>query len=99
MSRELCKFINENLVFLIFVPNIISYLLFAWDKHLAYYHRTRIPEALLFLTSFLFGAFGGLCGMIFFHHKTKHKSFLVTIPLLALIQIALIVVFKVYLLK
>ncbi len=99
MDRETSHFIASNLVYLFATPCIITYLLFAWDKHLAYYHRTRIPEALLFLTSFLFGAFGGLCGMIFFHHKTKHKSFLVTIPLLALIQIALIVVFKVYLLK
>jgi uncharacterized membrane protein YsdA (DUF1294 family) len=99
MDRETSHFIASNLVYLFASPCILAYLLFAWDKHLAYYHRARVPEALLFLVSALFGAFGSLCAMIFFRHKTKHKSFLITIPLLAIIQVALIVVLKVYLLK
>ena len=99
MSRELCKFINENLVFLIFVPNIISYLLFAWDKHLAHYQRSRVPEAILFLFTFLMGAFGALCGMIFFRHKTRHVSFLAIVPVMAILQVAFYVVFKLFLQK
>ena len=96
MDASLSRFINENLVFLLFAPNVITYLLFGWDKHLAVYHRSRIPEAVLFFFTFLFGGFGALCGMIFFRHKTQHTSFLVLVPLLLLIQLAAVVLFRLY---
>lgn len=99
MDYQTSKFIAENLVYLFSAPCIITFLLFAWDKHLAYYQRTRVPEAVLLLLSLLFGAFGGLCAMIFFQHKTRKPAFFITVPLLAIVQIAAIVLFKLYLQK
>jgi uncharacterized membrane protein YsdA (DUF1294 family) len=99
MDTHTIRFIAQNLVFLFATPCIITYLLFAWDKHLAHYKRRRVPEALLFLMCLLFGAFGGLCGMVFFRHKTKHLSFLIIVPLLAILQIAAVVLFKLYVQK
>ncbi len=87
-------FNNEFLVYLVCLPCIITYLLFAWDKHLAHYQRSRVPEVVLFIGTVLFGAFGALCAMIFFRHKTQHKSFLIVVPLMAIIQTTLLVLAK-----
>ena len=95
MDTQTIKFISENLLYLIATPCILTFLFFAWDKHLAHYQRSRVPEAILFLLCFLYGAFGGLCGMIFFRHKTRNMLFKTIVPLLAVIQIAAIVYFKV----
>ena len=94
MDTQTIRFISDNLVFLLATPCILTFLLFAWDKHLAYYNLRRVPEAVLFLMSLLFGAFGALCGMILFNHKTKHVSFLIIVPLLTALQLAAIVLFK-----
>ena len=96
MDAHTVRFIADNLVYLLATPCIITFLLFGWDKHLAHYHLRRVPEKMLLLLCTLFGAFGGLCGMIFFHHKTRHAKFYVTVPLLAVIQVAIIVLFKLY---
>ena len=95
MDHQTIKFISENMLYLLATPCILTFLLFAWDKHLAHYQRSRVPEAVLFFFCFLYGAFGGLCSMIFFRHKTKHMSFKIIVPILAIIQIAAIVYFKV----
>ena len=95
MDHQTIKFISENMLYMLATPCILTFLAFALDKHLAIFHRSRIPEAVLFLLCFLYGAFGGLCGMIFFRHKTRHMSFKFIVPLLAVIQIAAIVYFKV----
>ncbi len=90
------KFFAENFIYLFFGINVITYLLYAWDKHLAIYKRSRVPEAILLILAFLFGAFGALCGMVFFNHKTKHLHFTITVPILLLVQLTLIVLWKVY---
>ena len=96
MDIQTIRFINLNLVYLLGTPCLLTFLLFAWDKHLAFYHRQRVPEAVLLIMSLLFGAFGALCGMIFFNHKTHKPLFYITVPILAILQIAAIVLFKLY---
>ena len=58
MDTQTIRFINENLVYLLATPCILTFLLFAWDKHLAYYKRQRVPEALMLFMCLIFGAFG-----------------------------------------
>jgi uncharacterized membrane protein YsdA (DUF1294 family) len=91
------RFLADWMAYLLFIPCTITYLLFAWDKHLAHYEKSRVPEFLLIMMSFLFGAFGALCAMVFFNHKTKHALFTVTVPILVFLQLALIVVIMRYL--
>lgn len=55
--------------------NAILFLLMGYDKLCAKKGKRRVPEATLFLLAVLGGAFGGLCSMPVFHHKTKHVSF------------------------
>ncbi len=47
----------------------------------------RVPERRLFLLALLFGAPGGLLGMYFFRHKTKHWYFVVGFWSLTVIQL------------
>ncbi|MBR1449346.1 MAG: DUF1294 domain-containing protein [Prevotella sp.] len=77
---------------LIFFPNVISFALFGYDKHQATYQKWRIPEFVLLLFAFLNGAFGALCGMVFFKHKTKKNLFLFTVPILLFLQLAVAIV-------
>lgn len=81
-------------LFIIFAMSILSFLLFAIDKHKAVYSKERLPEALLLLTSLCGGAFGGLCGMIFFNHKTANKAFLCFVPLFVVIILAADILYR-----
>lgn len=76
-------------LFIIFVMSIVTFIVFGWDKHRAVYDKhPRVPEAVLLGLSFLAGSFGGLCGMIFFRHKTLHRSFMICVPLFLALLLA-----------
>ena len=77
-----------------FVMNVLTFALFAWDKHLAVYNKTRIPEAILLLFAFLDGAFGALCAIILFRHKTAHKMFTICVPIFVILQLAVMILYK-----
>lgn len=84
-------------LFIIFVMSVVTFFLFGFDKHRAVYgFHPRIPEFLLLALSFLGGAFGGLCGMIFFRHKTLHTSFLICVPLFLLLILAGDILLRLY---
>lgn len=76
---------------LVYIMSVLTFIMFAIDKHCAHYGKWRIPEALLIIVSVLMGAFGGLCGMIFFNHKTKKPLFYITVPICLFVQILLLV--------
>ena len=63
----------------------------AVDKSAAKRHKWRVPEKNLFAVSLLGGAVGALISMLLFRHKTKHKRFMIGIPLIILAQISLFV--------
>lgn len=56
------------------------------DKRKAQKGAWRIPEARLFFFALLGGALGGWIGMRLFRHKTRHWSFALGFPLIALLQ-------------
>ena len=60
------------------------------DKRAAQKHCWRIPEKTFFLTALLGGGAGVLWGMYRFRHKTKHWYFVVGIPAILLLEIALV---------
>lgn len=69
----------------------MSFLLFAMmgiDKALAKRGAWRVPEKTLFLLALLGGALGGIIGMYFFRHKTRHTSFKAGLPMLLIVNIA-----------
>lgn len=71
------------------IINIAAFAMFGTDKAAARKNRRRIPEKRLFLVSAAGGSLGALIGMRVWHHKTKHASFAIGIPLLLLINMAI----------
>ena len=75
----------------LYVINVVAFALYAIDKHRAYYSLWRIREAVLLGLAVAGGAYGAGAGMMLFRHKTKHRSFLITVPICLLVWLAIIV--------
>lgn len=58
------------------------------DKQKAEKHQWRIPEKELFAVSILGGSAAMYLSMIIFHHKTKHKRFMIGIPVIIALQLS-----------
>ena len=75
----------------VFVSSVVAFPLYGIDKHLAVYEKRRVPEWLLLLIAFFGGAFGALCAMILFRHKTQKSAFLILVPTFMFIQLAILI--------
>lgn len=71
--------------------NVIGYVVMGVDKRRAQRNEWRIPEKTLFLIAMMYGSFGVHQGMKRFRHKTKHKSFVIGIPLIEILQVLSII--------
>ena len=74
------------------IINAIAFLLMLTDKANARKKFWRIPERVLFAAAVLGGSVGILLGMYLARHKTKHPKFVIGIPVILAVQVALIVV-------
>jgi len=61
------------------------------DKSRARKRAWRIPEAHLFIVALIGGSLGSIVGMYTFRHKTRHWYFTIGMPVILVIQIALII--------
>ena len=75
--------------YLIFI-NVLTFVIFGIDKWLAKRSKWRLPESRLLLACAIGGSVGGLIAMQMFHHKTKKLKFKLGIPVIIIIQLALI---------
>ena len=73
--------------------NVVTFFLFGVDKWKAKKGRWRISEATLLIFAIIGGSIGAWLGMKTWHHKTMHKKFKYGIPLILLVQIALLYLF------
>ena len=71
--------------------NITSFLLYGIDKFKAKKNLWRISEATLLTMAAIGGSIGAWAGMRLWHHKTMHKKFKYGIPVIIILQIALVV--------
>lgn len=69
--------------------NAVTFIVYGIDKYKAKKAKWRISEATLLLQAILGGSIGAWMGMKVWHHKTMHKKFKYGIPVILLIQIAL----------
>lgn len=79
------------------VMTAVGFVVMAVDKVRAKKGGTRIKEFTLFKIALFMGGAGTTLGMYLCHHKTKHWYFMVFMPLLALVNIAIVVVGWIYL--
>ena len=81
---------NQAFLYSLIVLNIVTFLVYGIDKWKAKQGSWRISEATLLILAVIGGSIGALLGMKIWHHKTMHKKFKYGLPLILLVQIALI---------
>lgn len=77
------------------IMNIIGFAIMGIDKYKAKKRAFRIPEATLFVIAIIGGSIGSILGMQIFRHKTRHWYFVYGMPVILILQIAL-VLFLIY---
>jgi uncharacterized membrane protein YsdA (DUF1294 family) len=75
------------------IMNIVGIFIMGEDKKRAKKHEYRISERTLWFVSIIGGAVGTTIGMQLFRHKTKHLSFKIGFPLLAVGEIIIFLYF------
>lgn len=73
------------------IINAVGFALMLIDKQKAKRNLWRIPEATLMGVAAIGGSIGSLLGMYTFRHKTKHPKFYIGIPVILVLQIALVI--------
>ena len=71
--------------------SVVLLVMMKADKERARRNQYRISERTLWVMALLGGAIGGVIGMQLFRHKTKHLSFRFGFPLLALLDVSVLV--------
>lgn len=70
--------------------NVVTFFIYGIDKWKAKRSKWRITETSLLLLALLGGSIGAWLGMKAWHHKTLHKKFKYGIPLIFIIQLAVV---------
>ena len=78
------------LVIYLIAVNITAFVMMGMDKRRAIRHEWRITETRLFASALLGGGAGAVIGMYTFRHKTKHWYFVVGMPLIMILNFAII---------
>ncbi|UOY93199.1 DUF1294 domain-containing protein [Ectobacillus sp. JY-23] len=74
----------------IFVINVWAFYLMWSDKQKAKKREWRVSESALFFVAAIGGAFGAWLGMYVFRHKTQKMPFIIGMPFLAFLTVALL---------
>ena len=77
------------LIYLIAI-NVVTFFLYGMDKWKAKRSKWRISEATLLGLAVIGGSIGAWLGMKVWHHKTMHKKFKYGLPLIVIVQIAIV---------
>ena len=80
----------EEIICYLLAVNIATFLLYGIDKYKAKKSKWRISEATLLTMAAIGGSIGAWAGMRLWHHKTMHKKFKYGIPLIIIMQVALV---------
>ena len=78
------------ILYYLLAVNIATFFLYGIDKYKAKKGKWRISEATLLTMAAIGGSIGAWAGMRLWHHKTMHKKFKYGIPLIIIMQIALV---------
>lgn len=80
----------EEIICYLLAINIATFLLYGIDKYKAKKGKWRISKATLLTMAAIGGSIGAWAGMRLWHHKTMHKKFKYGIPVIIIMQIALV---------
>ena len=79
----------EWIHYALLIVSALAVLVTVYDKLVAGKKRSRIPEQTLFLLAILGGSAAMYLTMLLIRHKTKHKRFMLGLPLILIVQLAL----------
>lgn len=71
--------------------NALCFAAFAYDKHLARVGKWRISERMLLLLALAGGTPAAYAARHFVRHKTRKQPFVVLLHLIALLQVAIVI--------
>lgn len=69
------------------VINVLTFLIYGYDKLAAKRKWRRIPEIALLALAVIGGSIGAECAILLFRHKTRHRAFALGVPVILVIQI------------
>ena len=78
------------ILYYLLAVNIATFLLYGIDKYKAKKSKWRISEVTLLTMAAIGGSIGAWAAMRLWHHKTMHKKFKYGIPVMIIMQIALV---------
>lgn len=85
--------LHRYLIYYLLVINAATFIIYGIDKYKAKKAKWRISEATLLTMAAVGGSIGAWLGMNAWHHKTQHRKFKYGVPIILLIQIALMIYF------
>jgi uncharacterized membrane protein YsdA (DUF1294 family) len=77
----------EPLALYLVIINLITLLVWGYDKFSSMKNSSRVSEINLLLGVFLGGTFGGILGIFIFRHKISKRSFLLKFFGVAILQL------------
>lgn len=84
------------ILYYLLAVNVLTFIVYGFDKRKARRKRWRIPEATLLGLAVIGGSVGAWIAMHIFHHKTLHNKFRYGIPVIFLLQTALVLYLLLY---
>lgn len=91
MPRTLIGHVLPVLAMYFTAMDLITFVIFWWDKRCAKKGSRRVRESTLLWLCALGGGLGGLLSMHLFRHKTLKRRFAVGVPLMLAAQACLLV--------
>ena len=90
MEAERTPEMMNIILYYLLAVNIATFLLYGIDKYKAKKSKWRISEVTLLTMAAIGGSIGAWAAMRLWHHKTMHKQFKYGIPVIIIMQIALV---------
>lgn len=91
---------NTNIILILalylLIVSFISIIITVVDKRKAIKNKYRIPEKHLLFWGFIGGALPMFITMSVIRHKTKHKKFMILLPIFTIMQLTILIICMIY---
>lgn len=81
----------EWLILYLIIINVVGIIVTVYDKLAAKKHNWRVKEKTLFILSAVGAGVSIYITMLLIRHKTKHKSFMIGIPVIIILELIIAV--------
>ncbi len=82
---------NKYFIYYLFLINIITFILFGFDKYNALHQKKRVSNLSLLFFSFIGGSIGAVIAMKNFRHKTKKDYYVIGLKYIIVMQVLFLI--------